>query len=177
MQPQDAESGLVKRAWERTTKRRGTLTETPLEGQQVTTRFLDEHGGLQHAAGIVTRSAAGELVVESRENGAVKETRVPRDASVDITPRLIPPSAAEQRQALKLWQDADNGMNGPRGPLPEQPDDMVANLLLSAAGHAHNRGDTQKTANILKLVARDYRHSAEAAYARTALDALTQKNR
>ena len=87
VQPQDAESGLVERSWVRTGRKRGTLTERTLEGEEVTARFLDRHGGLRHAAGTVIRNEAGELAVESWADGVRQETAIRRDADVDVTPR------------------------------------------------------------------------------------------
>jgi hypothetical protein len=85
--------------------------------------------------------------------------------------KLLPLTAAESREVMQRF-DAADAMTGPRGLLPEQPDDAVAHTLLSAAGMAIERGDRQKGIAILKLVARDYRRSAEAACARSALDNL-----
>ena len=56
--------------------------------------------------------------------------------------------------------------------MPERADDAVAYKLLDAAGDAIGRGDVRKGVNILTLVTRDYRHSQEAAFARTVLDRL-----
>jgi hypothetical protein len=83
MQPQDEDSGLVQREWVRRTRRRGELTWRTL----VEATFLDERGGLHHAAGTVRRNDAGELVVESRADGIRRQTAVPRGASVTIRGR------------------------------------------------------------------------------------------
>lgn len=88
--------------------------------------------------------------------------------------RLVDIDAAEQRDVLKLWQATSNGMDGPRGSVPEKPDDPVANLLVEAAGVAIGRGQVQRGVNILQLVVRDYRESQEAALARAALDQLAK---
>ena len=63
-------------------------------------------------------------------------------------------------------------MDGPRGLLPDKPDDPVAHTLLEAAGTAIERGEWQRGINILNLVVRDYRQSQEAACARTVIDRL-----
>jgi hypothetical protein len=81
--PQDEHSALVEREWTRIVgERRGTLTERPMIGQEVTATFLDPHGGLHHVSGTVRRNEAGELVINSA-NGS--ETAIPRDANVDPT--------------------------------------------------------------------------------------------
>jgi hypothetical protein len=67
----DSGSALVAREWVRRAKRRGDLTQRPLEGEPVDATFLDPHGGLHHTAGTVRRNEAGELVVESWANGAL----------------------------------------------------------------------------------------------------------
>ena len=88
VQPQDKDSGLVWRevVRRRTPRglRRGVLTEETLEGKQVEATFLDRLGRPQHAAGIVRRNDAGELVVESRADGIRTETFVTRDANVEV---------------------------------------------------------------------------------------------
>ena len=84
VQPQDNDSGLVERSWTRRSRRRGEFTERTLEGEHVEAAFLDRHGHLQHAAGTVRRSDAGELVVvESLRGGGRKETAVSRNANVE----------------------------------------------------------------------------------------------
>ena len=123
------------------------------------------------------RNDDGHLVIEGGSDGERKRTPVPRDAHVDVLPGLARPTPAEGREALRLWQIADDGMDGPRGQLPPQPDDPVASILLGAAGAAMNRGDMQRGVNILKLVVRDYRHSQEAACARTVIDRLARRGR
>jgi hypothetical protein len=87
VKPGDDASGLVRRSWVRTSKRGGELTAATLEGEAVTARFLDERGGLHQVAGVVGRDAAGGLVVASWAEGVGKETKVPRDASVDVKAR------------------------------------------------------------------------------------------
>ena len=84
---------------------------------------------------------------------------------------------ADEREVLRSWQMMDDGLNGPRGLLPDRSDDQVAHKLLDAAGDAMNRGDWQRGVNILKLVVRDYRHSQEAACARSAIDRLAERGR
>jgi len=76
VQPQDKDSGLVERSWVRTHGKRGRLTERTLEGEHVEATFLDHHGHLQHAAGPVRRSDAGELVIESWADGVRSQTPV-----------------------------------------------------------------------------------------------------
>lgn len=95
----------------------------------------------------------------------------PKAGHVD---KLVGVAAAEQRDVLKLWQATSNGMDGPRGGVPEKPDDPVANLLVEAAGVAIGRGQVQHGVTILQLVVRDYRRSQEAALARAALDQLAK---
>jgi hypothetical protein len=92
--------------------------------------------------------------------------------------KLTRPTAAEEQKVLSLWRIADNGMDGPRSTtVPERPDDPVAYKLLDAAGDAWERGDRQRSVNILKLVVRDYRQSQEAALARAAIDNLSRRSR
>ncbi len=88
--------------------------------------------------------------------------------------RLTPITAARQREVTQLWQRSENGMDGVRSGLPEQPDDLVAYKLLDAAGDAITRGDWQQATNILRLVVKDYRQSQEAACARTVIDRLSE---
>ena len=91
--------------------------------------------------------------------------------------RLTRPKPALEREALRYWRMIDSGMAGPRGPLPGQPDDLVAYRLLDAAGMALERGDGQRGVNILRLLIRDYRQSREAAVARAAIDQLAARQR
>jgi hypothetical protein len=90
---------------------------------------------------------------------------------------LTQPTAEEQREVMRQWQRADDGMDGPRGLLPEEPDNPVAYKLLDAAGEAMERGEWQHGITILRLVVRDYRHSQEAACARQVIDRLTSRDR
>lgn len=85
-------------------------------------------------------------------------------------------SARKQREVLKRWAASD-GMDGPRGGVPETPDDPVAHLLVEAAGQAIARGQARQGVAILKLVVSEYRESQEAALARAALDHLPQRGR
>src|SRR4051794_1521700 len=80
--PQDHDSGLVERIWERTGRRSGVLTERPLEGAHVNAAWIDRQGQKQQAAGTVIRDAAGKLVVESWADQVRQETAVPRDSMV-----------------------------------------------------------------------------------------------
>jgi hypothetical protein len=88
--------------------------------------------------------------------------------------KLIRPAAGDEREVLRQWRMVEDGMDGPRGQLPPQPDDPVAYLLLEAADAAMVRGDWQRSINILKLLVRDYRQSQEAACARSVIDQLTK---
>ncbi len=66
-------------------------------------------------------------------------------------------------------------MDGPRGLLPEQPDNPVAYKLLEAAGEAMERGEWKGGLTILRLVVKEYRESKEAACARgSVIDRLTE---
>src|SRR5262249_52478115 len=65
--------------WRRTGRRRGVLTERPMEGEEVRATWVDR-GIVKRAAGIVRRNDAGELVVRG-DDGC--EIPVPRDANVD----------------------------------------------------------------------------------------------
>jgi hypothetical protein len=56
--------------------------ERTREGQEVEATFQDRHGHVQHAAGTVRRSDAGELVVESWAGAVRTHTPVTRDAKV-----------------------------------------------------------------------------------------------
>jgi uncharacterized protein YycO len=87
VQPQDKDSGLVERSWVRTHRKGGQLTERTREGQEVEATFQNRHGHVQHAAGTVRRSDAGELVVESWADGVRTQTPVTRDANVDVIGR------------------------------------------------------------------------------------------
>lgn len=87
LEPQDGASGLVERRWERKSSWAGALTERTLEGEHVEATFVDRHGHVQHAAGIVRRNHAGELVVESWAENVRKQTPVTRDANVDVRAR------------------------------------------------------------------------------------------
>lgn len=92
--------------------------------------------------------------------------------------KLTRPTPGEERDALRLWRLADDGMNGPRSSVvPQRPDDMVAYRLLEAADSAMVRGDWQRGVNILRLVVRDYRQSQEAAVARSVIDNLLHRGR
>jgi hypothetical protein len=84
VQPQDQDSGLVERKWQRKNRRGGMLTERTLEGKDVKVAWLDRQGHLQRAAGKVIRNADGELVVESWADSVRQETPVGRDANVDV---------------------------------------------------------------------------------------------
>lgn len=87
---------------------------------------------------------------------------------------LTQPDAAEQREVMRRWRAIDSGMDGPRGLLPEQPDNPIAYKLLDAAAEAMERGEWQHGINILRLVVRDYRQSQEAACARQVIDRLQE---
>lgn len=87
VKPQDKDSGLVQREWVRTSRRSGKVTERTLEGEEVSARFLDQHGQLRQAAGTVRRNDAGELVIETWAEGARKQTLVGRDANVEVLRR------------------------------------------------------------------------------------------
>jgi hypothetical protein len=80
----DAESGLVAREWVRTTAKSGRMTETSLEGSEVTAAFIEpEVGGLVKVAGTVVRDDDGQLVIRTwSERMGRTETPVPRDANV-----------------------------------------------------------------------------------------------
>jgi hypothetical protein len=85
----DAESGLVAREWVRTTAKSGRMTETALEGSNVTAAFIDpKHGGIVRVDGTVARDDEGHLVVRNwSERTGRTDTRVPRDANVTVTGR------------------------------------------------------------------------------------------
>ena len=87
VQPQDENSALVERSWQRKNRRRGALTERTLEGEEVKAAWLDRQGHLQRVAGKVMRSESGELVVESWVDSVRQETPVGRDANVDVKRR------------------------------------------------------------------------------------------
>ena len=87
VQPQDQDSGLVARIWQRRNRRAGVLTERTLEGKEVSAAWLDRQGQFQRVAGKVMRSESGELVVENWVDSVRQETPVGRDANVDITRR------------------------------------------------------------------------------------------
>jgi hypothetical protein len=87
VKPQDQDSALVERSWQRKNRRRGVLTERTLEGEEVKAAWLDRRGHLQRAAGKVVRNADGELVVESWVDRVRQESAVPRDANVDVKRR------------------------------------------------------------------------------------------
>jgi hypothetical protein len=87
VQPQDKESGLVEREWQRVGSRSGVLTERTLEGEGVKAAWLDGHGQVRRAAGTVIRNEAGELVIENWADGIRRETAVSRDANVDVIGR------------------------------------------------------------------------------------------
>jgi hypothetical protein len=42
---------------------------------------------------------------------------------------LTQPDAAEQWEVMRSWQRVESGMDGPRGLLPDKPDDLVAYKL------------------------------------------------
>jgi hypothetical protein len=91
VQPQDKDSGLV---WREVVRQRtprglgrGVLTEETLEGKQVEARFINDQGHFQRVVGTVRRNDADELVVESRADGARRQTFVTRDANVDVLSR------------------------------------------------------------------------------------------
>ena len=81
MQPQDKDSGLVKREWRRTHPVGGVFTERTLEGEKVTATFPntpgDLFGGLRRVAGTVCRNDAGELVVEAGPRASAKKPPSP----------------------------------------------------------------------------------------------------
>jgi len=87
VKPQDRDSGLVERSWVRTSRRGGRVTECTLEGEEVSSRFIDRHGQLLKAEGRVIRNAEGELVIESWADGVRRETAVSRDANVEVKGR------------------------------------------------------------------------------------------
>ena len=87
VKPQDQESALVERSWQRKNRRAGVLTERTLEGEEVKAAWLDPQGQVQRAAGTVVRTDAGELVVESWADSVRQEAAVPRDANVDVKRR------------------------------------------------------------------------------------------
>lgn len=89
---------------------------------------------------------------------------------------LSTPGEAEGREGLRLWQRHVSGMDGPRGGVPERPDDPVAYKLVDAAGDAIGRGNWQQGVNILRLVVKDYRQSQEAALARRVIDRLSERD-
>jgi hypothetical protein len=86
VQPQDKDSELVERPWERVNRRTGVLTQRTLEGEHVRAAWLDRRT-VHRAAGTVRRNDAGERVVEAWAAGIRQETAVPRDAKVDLTGR------------------------------------------------------------------------------------------
>ena len=87
---------------------------------------------------------------------------------------LTIPDPAEGREVMRQWEATESGMDGPRGLLPDQPDNPVAYKLLDAAGEAMERGEWQHGVNILRLVVKDYRQSQEAACARQVIDRLKE---
>jgi hypothetical protein len=92
VKPRDETSGLVARSWERKhcKDKVGVLTERTLEGQPVEATWQDRHGQVQHAAGTVVRTDAGELAIECWAKGVRQQTPITRDANVDVrgrTPR------------------------------------------------------------------------------------------
>ncbi|APW58616.1 hypothetical protein [Paludisphaera borealis] len=82
VQPQDKDSGLVRREWVRKSGKGGEMTERTLVGERVKAAWMDQEGQIQHAAGKVIRNESGELAVESQADGIRKETTVPRDSMV-----------------------------------------------------------------------------------------------
>jgi hypothetical protein len=83
VQPQDQDSGLVQRKWQRVGRRAGVLTERTLEGETVKAAWLDGQGQVRRAAGKVIRNEAGQLAIETWADGIRRETTVTRDANVD----------------------------------------------------------------------------------------------
>ena len=88
---------------------------------------------------------------------------------------LTQPTADEQREVIRQWRRVECSLDGERGGLPDQPDDPVAYKLLEAADEVMQRGDWQKGVNVLRLVVKDYRHSQEAAFARSVIDRMAEK--
>lgn len=91
VKPQDQDSGLVARSWERRHRKdkAGVLTEQTLEGEQVKATWQDRQGHVQQAEGTVVRTADGELAIESRASRVRRQTPVTRDANVDVIPRRL----------------------------------------------------------------------------------------
>jgi hypothetical protein len=87
VRPQDKDSGLVEREWERVSRKAGVPTERTLEGEDVKAAWLDRQGEVRRAAGKVIRNDAGELVIESWADSIRRESAVTRDANVDVIGR------------------------------------------------------------------------------------------
>lgn len=89
VKPQDEASGLVERSWVRQhpKDKAGVLTQQTLEGQPVEATWQDRQGHVQHAAGTVVRTDAGELAIESWADGERRQTPVTRDANVNVIRR------------------------------------------------------------------------------------------
>lgn len=86
-------------------------------------------------------------------------------------------TARQEREVMHRWRK-QTGMDGPRRTADiETPDDPVAFKLLDAAGDAIGKGEVRQGVGILKLVAKVYRDSQEAALARQALDRLSGHSR
>jgi hypothetical protein len=83
VKPQDQDSALVERKWQRKNRRAGVFTDRTLEGDEVKAAWLDQQGHLQRAAGKVTRSESGDLVVESWADG-VRQDKSPPLCALDI---------------------------------------------------------------------------------------------
>lgn len=89
VKPQDAESGLVERRWERKHRKdkTGLLTEETLEGKPVAATWQDRQGHVRHAEGTVVRTDAGELAIESGSGRLRRQAVVTRDANVTVKGR------------------------------------------------------------------------------------------
>lgn len=86
--------------------------------------------------------------------------------------RLEPLSDDKQREVMRHWLNQLSDLPGERGEWPRTPDDPVASKLLEAADYAIEHGRLQQGIAILKFVAKEYRHSQEAACARRVIDRL-----
>jgi hypothetical protein len=74
---------------------------------------------------------------------------------------------ATERRLLAAW-DVLTGSRGVPNPN-DKPEDAAASKLLEAAGDLIARNDFTRGERVLKLVATEFRGTAEAALARTAL--------